>query len=1792
MSKVMDRLSSLPNFCRCALMISSLVACAWSAQALPRTWNGNSGPLWNVAINWTPAGVPANGDDLIFPAGASNPVNTNDLVGRTFSSISFNGAAGGYALRGNAITLNAGIVAAHTAGDNAVDLPITLGANQTFTVTSGGTLDVNANINLNSFNLTNALDFACRLDGRISGAGQLIKIGSGGPLAIGGTLANTFTGPTVVVGGTVTLNKTAGVTAIPDDLLIGNGGAILDIVRLLTANQIADTADVIMDDSGVLDLNNLNDGIATLTMTGGTVNTGTGTLTNGNITTLASAETAIINGNLHIGNATRTFNVGGGTAAIDLDINANISGGVGVGITKIGPGTLALGGNNTYTGATTVNDGEVSVDSNTGFGSGTAGVTANSNSVLRLVGADIGNKPLVFNGSRAPAANLLGAGSCGWTGAITLNTNVIISAGSGGTLNLFGAISGVGGITFNGLGTNLISGTNVNTYAGDTILTDGALLLNKNANNGAIPGDLIIGNGIGGQIVQLRDDDQIANGAIVTVDNAVLDLNGFGDIIGNLIMTRATAQNGRLRLNGNVTVNAAATASTISGSLELFSSPIRSFTVADGAASPDLLVSANVVGVGGINKLGPGLMSLTASNEHTRSNIISAGTLVINHDHALGAVSNGTIVASGAALAIDVAVDDLREPLTIAGSGTANNGALQLLLGGVIINTNVVLSAAATINTAGASMNIIGVISGTGPLTKIGTGNLVFSGGSANSYSGNTLINAGTLQMNKTLGNAVPSALIIGDGTSAATARNFNDAQVDNVTVNQGSLWDLNGFNDTISQLILNEGGDVSTGAGVLTFNGASATDINVNGPFPLLDSSTIGGNIGINGVVTIDTEDGAGFFGDGAELSSSAVISGSGSIVKTGPGDLFLSGANTYTGATSVNDGELRIGSGTALGGVGNGTTLNNDAVLSLYNSISVGLEGLTNNSAGEGGLGAVNNQAGSNFWAGPVHMLTNTTVNVETNTTLNLAGAISAAASEDLTKIGPGILIFSGNRSNTYHITRVNAGTLLLAKTIPNAAIPDDLLIGDELGGLEADVVRVVGTNQINDRCEMSIRSSGLLDLNGVAETIGELTGIGRIDVSGGTLDVGTGTDSFTFDGLIYGTGNIMKTGTGTWTLTANNTYTGTSTVSNGTLRVNGFQPQSHVTILVPGTLAGDGTVGHITASGNIAPGASPAILTCSNVAFNSFGDFSVELNDLAPDSGYDQLNVRGTVNLGAAMLHVTLGPDFAPLDGQRFTIITNDGIDAVTGTFAGLANGSVFTVGPRQFRIVYNSGSGNDVQLIVTNIPVRFFLYQTASGGNGNNEVDPNECNNLFIIALTNLFGAPVTGISATLVSQTPGLAVTQPFSAYTDIPTDGRGTNRTPFQISTMPGFVCGTNLTLELIVTSVSHGNFRVPVTLSLSGSAGPARRFDNSAATAIPDLGMVESSIIVSGIDTPLRVVTLSLHITHTAVDDLDISLISPSGTAIVLSSDNGGTASDYGTGCADGQRTLFSGGAATPITSGSAPFVGAFRPEGSLGVYFGDLPPDVNGTWRLRIADDTGGALGTLRCWSLFLSPTVCTDGRGACESCPERTIYGFVNQGDQTQEARLFRDANPSVCATAKPCPGPFGSGPRHYDAYTFENGESNACITVTLLADCALFSAAYTNSFNPTNLCENYMADLGDNTFDATNYSFQVGPGARFVVVVHEFSVNAGCAYTLRVSGGSCRPILNIEPIAGDRVVLDWTTAAVGYLLERTNLLGNPTSPVWLPAMPLPTIFDSRFRVTNNITGSQNFYRLRRP
>lgn len=144
---------------------------------------------------------------------------------------------------------------------------------------------------------------------------------------------------------------------------------------------------------------------------------------------------------------------------------------------------------------------------------------------------------------------------------------------------------------------------------------------------------------------------------------------------------------------------------------------------------------------------------------------------------------------------------------------------------------------------------------------------------------------------------------------------------------------------------------------------------------------------------------------------------------------------------------------------------------------------------------------------------------------------------------------------------------------------------------------------------------------------------------------------------------------------------------------------------------------------------------------------------------------------------------------------------------------------------------------------------------------------------------------------------------------------------------------------------------------------------------------------------------------------------------------------------------------------------------------------------------------------------------------ACPGLNISGALTLQDPTQAGRLNTLTQASTCAAPRNCPGVLETIPRHYDAYAFRNtSSSEACFTVDVTAACLnsilIHSSAYLGSFDPSNLCQNYLADVGPGVLTNSQYSFTVPAGQTFVVVVNEIAPNLLCPnYTLSVSGPAC-------------------------------------------------------------------------
>ncbi|HEY5314876.1 MAG TPA: autotransporter-associated beta strand repeat-containing protein, partial [Pirellulales bacterium] len=316
-------------------------------------------------------------------------------------------------------------------------------------------------------------------------------------------------------------------------------------------------------------------------------------------------------------------------------------------------------------------------------------------------------------------------------------------------------------------------------------------------------------------------------------------------------------------------------------------------------------------------------------------------------------------------------------------------------------------------------------------ITLSGLGTVQFAGSAANTYTGTTIVNSGTLELNKTPGvNALTGPLTIGDGGYGSGGQNSDvvrllasnqlNAAV-NVTINSTGLLDLNGFSDTVGNLagsvgLTINGGNITTGAGTLTLVGdLTETTTNANN---IQSPGTISGNLNLGSAARTFTIN--HFSGLPYDLIISANISGAAGVDlnKAGTGNLLLSGNNTYAGQTFVAAGEIAVGSNSALGTgslyLSGGSLLADSGPQTISNQTFVSSFTLA-------GVNALT-------FSGPANLTGNATITVTNAMFATFSGGIGETlANLGLTKAGSGFLVLTG--ANTFDgTTTINDGWLVL--------------------------------------------------------------------------------------------------------------------------------------------------------------------------------------------------------------------------------------------------------------------------------------------------------------------------------------------------------------------------------------------------------------------------------------------------------------------------------------------------------------------------------------------------------------------------------------------------------------------------------------------------------------------------------------------------------------------------------------------------------------------------------------------
>ncbi|WP_309085982.1 autotransporter-associated beta strand repeat-containing protein [Chelativorans sp.] len=953
-----------------------------------------------------------------------------------------------------------------------------------------------------------------------------------------------------------------------------------------------------------------------------------------------TGNTVIDAGKLIIGNGGTTGNVGTGPVILAFDtgtLGFNRSDTVNFAGQISGPGTIEQMGEGT-TNLTAVNS---------------AGVTKISEGTLQVSGA-LTTDTIVFEDDETTTLTVNGTvQGNGLPATITGDASAnIINVNTGGTLTAVGDLGG-------GSDTITLAGT-LNTGAGTLSLGSGNDTLTLN--DGGVIGGSVTG-GTGTDTLQVNNSGAVtlAGGSFSEFESLNKTLGGILTLTGSHSYSAgATIAAGTLQIGNGATAGALATPTVANSGILAFN------------MNSNYTFAGAISGSGQVTKLGSGVTTLTGTSTYTGATNVNEGTLLINGDQS-GA--NGlTSVASGATLG---GTGTIGGSVSVADGGILSPGAAGNAPGRLAIKGGLALNDGSIVNVNFGQANVAGgplndLIQVGGHLTLDGTLNITETPGGDFGPGVYRIFNYGTMT-NNGLDVASPDYFVqtsvanqVNLVNSAGLALSYWDGDAgphSNGAVNGGNgTWRAAGDQNWTDETGTFAAPFANASFAIFQATAGTVEVDDTNGPvqalgmqfatsayvvrgdgIELLDDST---QAGLQSVIRVG--DGT-LAGAGYVASIESALSGATQLVKTDLGTLVLSGTNTYTGGTAINGGTVEIFADANLGAAGGALSLNGGT--------------LRNNLAVTSSRAVTLNAGGGTF---------------ETLDTLTLNGAVGGTGV--LTKTGAGTLVLSG--ANTYQ-----GGTIINAGTV---AVSANANLGDASGALTFNGGTLHSTGTFTAARHVTLNAGGgtfdtdggtALTLANAVVGAGALTkdGTGTLvlantntygggtTISGGTLQLGNGggsgsimggvlnsgtfafnrNNSYSFDGLIEGSGSVEQIGSGVTILTADNTYSGETRVREGTLIVNGDQSAAGgaTTVEDGGTLGGTGTIGgdvSVLDGGSLSPGnvgAAPGTLTidghltlAENATLNyNFGQAGVvggAYNDLTIVRG--DLVLDGTINV----------------------------------------------------------------------------------------------------------------------------------------------------------------------------------------------------------------------------------------------------------------------------------------------------------------------------------------------------------------------------------------------------------------------------------------------------------------------------------------------------------------------------------------------------------------------------------
>lgn len=894
----------------------------------------------------------------------------------------------------------------------------------------------------------------------------------------------------------------------------------------------------------------------------------------------------------------------------EITVSGSITGAGG--LTKVGFGELILSGANanTFSGTTIVKQGDVIL-------SKTVGGAIPGNLVIA---EGTGIAATVSSGFNA-ASNQVAVG-----GTVTVNSGGNWTASNQSIANV--VING-GNVQANYGGTNFTI-TNALTFTGGTLSNySSSYSINLNADVATLPSTTTatISSGylnLGGAMRTFAVSDgpigsdlsissQILSGGIVKTGNGTLRLSGANGFSGGLVLQNGTLAvgnsgalgSGSVQLNGGILLadNFSTTTlanplilggdiaiSAASGALVLNGNgTLTGDRVLNTPTSSYLVTLAGVIDDGGsgfsLNKTGAGALLLSGANSFSGQLTVGAGTLRVGHVSALGSNPLGTVVLSGGALDLN-GFALAGSPLSIAGNGGTPGGALvNSATTAASWNGPISMTSAATVTAISGPLTLGGAISGAFPFTVDGSNTTTINGSLNTGSAGLIKTGSGTLLLAGT--NTFAGAILVNAGVAKVGNSAALGAPTGNTVVASGAVLDLNGFAVGAEPVTIS-----GTGGSSGALSNSSSEAASLAGPLTLGASSTIralAGNLTLHGAI------GGGFTlsVDGAfnTTLNGNVDNGAGGLTKAGAGTLSLGGIASYTGATSINAGTLRLLAGSNLAPT---------SALTVASGALLDLNGVNSTIGSLAGAGTVSLGAGRLTTGGD-------------NLSSTFTGTISG--SEGITKVGTGTLTLSG--PNSFQGTAlVNSGILRLGDPGAIPASGAGVLVATggtfDVNGLNVGAIPVVlngaGAAQRGALSNGSTTAASFAGPITLASDAAIRAFSGDLTLTGGitgnfplTIDgVTSATTTTTINAVIAtGTAGLIKNGGGTLVLTGAqpNTFSGRTVVNAGLLLL----------AKMARALAGDLTVGDGLGGSSVDIvrfGASDQIANTSAVLVNSSG------------------------------------------------------------------------------------------------------------------------------------------------------------------------------------------------------------------------------------------------------------------------------------------------------------------------------------------------------------------------------------------------------------------------------------------------------------------------------------------------------------------------------------------------------------------------------------------------------------